>query len=58
MVYQYRDPQLAFETAIATGRLSADPAAANYAGKYMYMGPRSDGKGDAFKHSETREYLR
>lgn len=39
---QWRDPQDAF---------------ANYAGRYMYMGPRSDGRGDAFKHSLTRQYL-
>ena len=53
----YRDPQAAFEQAIAEGRLSRDPKADNYAGRYMYMGPRADGRGDAFKHSLTRQYL-
>jgi len=54
---EYRDPQLAFRDAIASGRLSSNPAAENYAGRYMYMGTRCNGKGDAFKHSLTREYL-
>ena len=54
---QWRDPQEAFEAAIRAGRLSTDPRAPNYAGHYMYMGPRSDGRGDAFKHSLTRQYL-
>lgn len=52
------DPQKAFEAAIAEGRLSADPKAPNYAGRFMYMGKTVDGKRDAFKHSLTREYLR
>ena len=51
------DPQAAFERAIASGRLSANPNAANYAGKYMYMGAARDGR-EAFKHSQTREYIR
>lgn len=54
---EWRDPQTAFEDAIAAGRLSRDPKADNYAGRYMYMGPRADGRGDAFKHSLTRQYL-
>ena len=49
--------QQAFEQAIASGRLSADPSSANYAGDFMYMGPKADGSGDCFKHSTTREYL-
>ena len=54
---EYRNPKDAFEEAIASGRLSRNPKAINYAGHYMYMGPRADGKGDAFKHSLTRKYL-
>lgn len=52
------DPQAAFERAIAAGRLSDDPTRSDYAGHYMYMGPTTDGKHDAFKHVFTREYLR
>lgn len=52
------DPHAAFERALASGRLSHDPKAPNYVAAYMYMGPRTDGKGDAFKHSSTREYLK
>lgn len=56
---EWKDPQQAFEQAIAEGRLSDDPTAENYAGRYMYMGPAcSHGGGDAFKHIETRDYLR
>lgn len=51
------DPRAAFERAIASGRLSTDRYAANYAGHYMFMGPRADGMGDAFKHSTTRQAL-
>lgn len=61
-IYRYiepvcRDPRHAFEDAICEGRLSRDPKSAIYAGCYMYMGPRNDGRGDAFKHVLTREYL-
>lgn len=49
---------VAFDTAIAEGRLSADPKATNYAGYYMYMGPTADGLKDAFKHINTREYIK
>ena len=52
-----KDPQIAFEQAIASGRLSVDPDSPNYAGHYMYMGPTVDGLRDAFKHSLTREYI-
>lgn len=45
----------AFDRAIDTGRLSADPAAPNFAGNYMYMGRGKTG--DAFKHRETRTYM-
>lgn len=53
----YRDPKDAFADAIATGRLSNDPRAANYAGRFMYMGVQARGRGDAFKNIETREYI-
>ena len=51
------DAKRAFERALNTGRLSHDETAENYVGAYMYMGQRNDGRGDAFKHSLTREYL-
>ena len=47
----------AFERALASGRLSHDESAENYVGNYMFMGPRVDGKGDAFKNSFTRQYI-
>tara|TARA_R100000963_G_C4535674_1_gene35096 strand:- start:238 stop:435 length:198 start_codon:yes stop_codon:yes gene_type:complete len=52
-----REVNAAFEKALATGRLSRDENADNYVGAYMWMGPRADGRGDAFKHSLTRQYL-
>lgn len=52
----YQNSQLAFEAAIASGRLSADTSAGNYAGLYMYMGT-NDNDNDLFKHINTREYL-
>lgn len=52
----YTNPELAFDTAIAAGVLSADTAAANYAGRYMYMGDDQHGA-HLFKHSTTRAYL-
>lgn len=45
-----------FELAIGAGCLSANPAAANYAGDYMYMGTQD--RIDLFKHRTTRQYLR
>lgn len=51
----FRDHRVAFDEAIAAGRLSDDPAMLNYAGNYMYM-RTIDGK-DRFKHIQTREYL-
>lgn len=50
------DAMVAFELAIAQGRLSADKSAPNYAGHYMYMGPGNGGQ-DSFKHIHTRAYL-
>ena len=52
----YRDPQEAFEYAIKAGRLSDQPQHENYAGRYMYMGTRDDGR-DTFKHIDTRRYI-
>ena len=46
----------AFDQAIYEGRLSANADAINFAGKYMYMCTRKDGK-DMFKHYDTRQYL-
>jgi hypothetical protein len=51
----FKPAQQVFEQAIADGRLSADPHSTAYAGRYMYMGTWN-GK-DAFKHTQTREYL-
>lgn len=51
----HRDPDKAFDHAIKADRLSADPDAANYAGRFMYMGT-SRGV-DHFKHTQTRRYL-
>lgn len=51
------DANASFELAIASGRLSADPKHPNYAGNYMFMGRTADGRGDAFKHCDTRQYL-
>ena len=41
----------AFDLAIMRGILSDDPAANNYAGKYMHMGSMQ------FKNINTREYI-
>ena len=50
----FRDPQKAFQAAIANGRLSVCPEALNYAGHYMYMGHWSGVA--SFKHIVTRKY--
>jgi hypothetical protein len=52
----FKNSQLAFEEAIAAGRLSADPQSPLYAGNYMYMGTFA-GADAFFKHIETRQYL-
>lgn len=44
----------AFDKAILQGRLSDNPKAENYAGRYMYMG--KNGQSDAFKNILTRQY--
>lgn len=51
----FKDSQHAFEEAIQSGRLSADPLSPIYTKNYMYMGTW-DGI-DAFKHVDTRQYL-
>lgn len=49
------EANVAFELAISQGRLSADRAAPNFTGNYMFMGSN---KGvDQFKHINTRRYL-
>lgn len=53
----FRDAGEAFEDAIKAGRLSRDPKAENYAGRFMYMGTKVDGRKDLFKSIDTREYL-
>jgi len=55
MTDTFKDPKAAFNRAIQDGRLSGNPAAANYAGKYMYMGTTSYGK-DKFKNISSRQY--
>ena len=61
----FRDGHEAFKNAVSAGVLSKDHGAANFAGRYMYMfteeftkpdGTRSEI--DAFKHIDTREYIR
>ena len=58
---QYRDSQEAFEQAIREGRLSDDPKAENYAGRFMYMGTTPTAPGerprDLFKDINSREYI-
>ncbi len=51
----FRNPNEAFEQAIAKGILSVDQTKPNYAGNYMYM--HTDEQGDAFKHIDTRKYI-
>lgn len=56
----FRDSQQAFKEAIDAGRLSAEPAANNYAGRFMYMGDCRTPQGNMqsqFKRIDTREYL-
>lgn len=50
------EADLAFDKAIAEGRLSSFPGDSHYAGNYMFMGKRSDGV-DLFKNRDTRRYL-
>lgn len=62
-IYKYLDSKNeaseAFDKAILQGRLSSNPEAENFAGRYMYMGigNKADGTvGDAFKNINTRQY--
>lgn len=50
-----RESVEAFERAIAAGLLSNDPAADNFADKYMYMGTSEFSS--MFKHIMTRKYI-
>ena len=51
-----RDPNEAYEDAIAAGVLSTDPSSPRYAELWMYMG--TDPKlGDAFKSISFRNYI-
>lgn len=55
-----KEAREAFDKAILQGRLTVNPKAKNYAGKYMYMGktPYTCFKGqyDSFKNIATRQY--
>lgn len=49
---------VAFNTALATGRLTETMGTPNYIGDYMYMGTHPKTGRAAFKHRDTREYLK
>jgi hypothetical protein len=51
------DAGQAFGKAISDGRLSDDENAANYAGRYMFMGYQGATGKALFKHIDTRKYL-
>lgn len=53
----HTDPQAAFEYAINCGLLSTDPAAKNFAGRYMYMFTYAETGEHAFKNTMTRSYV-
>lgn len=53
----YREADTAFDNAIAQGRLSVDPKAANYVSHYMYMGIQVGTGKKLFKHRVTRRYV-
>ena len=55
MTPTFNNPDQAFDTAISSRRLSADPTSSLFAGHWMYMGTVNGV--DTFKHSETRRYL-
>ena len=55
VIAMFKDPRVAFDEAVYSGRLSIDKNATNYAGNFMYMGPGKNG--DTFKNKLTREYL-
>lgn len=53
---KWENPKEAFGRAIASGLLSADMTASNYAGHWMYMG--TENGVDLFKNIDTRKYIR
>lgn len=54
--YTHRNPEQAFNEAIARGYLSTTPGTEHFAGDYMYM--HSTALNDEFKNIITREYYR
>jgi len=52
--YTNRNPNEAFNQAIAEGRLTINLEDKNFAGDYMYMGTYN-GR-DSFKHCDSRKY--
>ncbi len=61
MITRIRDHKAAFDHAIDTGALSADPSAEHYAGHWMYMATTTpEGTGvevDLFKNIDSRRYI-
>ncbi len=51
----FKNPDVAFDDAIRTGRLSTISTNNLYAGKYMYMGTYNGV--DSFKNINTRQYI-
>jgi hypothetical protein len=51
----FKEPEQAFDNAIAKGLLSDDENKENFAGNYMYM--YSENNKDFFKDITTREYI-
>ena len=56
--YTYNDAEMAFALAIAIGALNTTKGDTYYAGDWMYMHSELNGRVDAFKHIETRQYYR
>jgi hypothetical protein len=54
--HSIRESDEAFDAAIASGLLSADPASPQYAGHWMYM-HTDPTRGDAFKNINRRHYI-
>lgn len=52
----FKNPNQAFNEAIAAGRLTENKKDSNFAGNYMYM--YTDKGKDAFKNIITRGYLK
>ena len=53
---EWKDPNIAFDAAITTGRLNTDEHSYLYAGNWMYMGTDPNGY-DMCKNIDTRKYL-